>query len=135
MNKLKGSCLCGKIVLEVHDSFDFMGYCHCGQCRKASGSDYSIVGSVTANKFRILKGEEFIKYYHKTNDTDVAFCRSCGSSLFNHKLKTNRYNIRLGILDTFPRQKPEFHIFVAFKAPWHEIADGLPQYLGLPPKI
>lgn len=134
MKKLTGSCLCGKVVIEVPDAFDFMGYCHCSECRKASGSDYSIVGSVSSDKFHIIEGMEFIKFYHKSSETDVAFCRCCGSSLYNHKLKTRRYNIRLGILDTLPSQKPTFHIFVASKAPWNEISDGLPQYPTHPPQ-
>jgi hypothetical protein len=134
MKMLTGTCLCGNVMIEVPDRFDFMGYCHCLECRKASGSDYSIVGSVTADNFYIVKGVEFIKYYHKSSETDAAFCRHCGSSLFNRKLKTHRYNIRLGILDELPSQRPTFHIFVGSKAPWDSICDDLPQHAAHPPK-
>ncbi|MEF1216114.1 ADP-ribosylglycohydrolase, partial [Vibrio alginolyticus] len=37
-------------------------------------------------------------------------------------------NIRLGILDDTPSHKPDFHIFVASKAPWLEISDNLTQF-------
>ena len=33
-----------------------------------------------------------------------------------------------------PGVKPTRHVFVAHKAPWHEIADDLPQFPELPPK-
>lgn len=131
---LTGSCLCGAVELELVDQFDFMGYCHCTECQKLSGSDYAIVGSLTTDNMQILHGKDAIHYYHKSEETDAAFCRYCGSSLFNHKLKQNRYNIRLGILNEKPSQRPMFHIFVGSKAPWTEINDGLPQFVGLPVK-
>jgi hypothetical protein len=36
-------------------------------------------------------------------------------------------------LDDDPGARPELHIFVASKAPWHEISDDLPQYEAAPP--
>ncbi|CAM2961587.1 GFA family protein [Moritella viscosa] len=40
MRILNGSCLCGKVGIEVPDDFDYMGNCHCSECRKFTGSDY-----------------------------------------------------------------------------------------------
>ena len=31
-----------------------------------------------------------------------------------------------------PGQRPDAHIFTASKAPWHDIADDLPQFAGWP---
>jgi hypothetical protein len=42
---LKGSCLCGGVRYEVEGPFEIMAYCHCVQCRKASGS-VSVVSKV-----------------------------------------------------------------------------------------
>ena len=39
-----------------------------------------------------------------------------------------------GALDDDPGVKPKFHVFVATKAPWFEIADELPQFPELPKK-
>lgn len=128
MKKLSGSCLCGKVKVEVADDFAFLGNCHCSQCRKFTGSDYSSVGGVTPDKFKIIAGEKYITLYPKTTETELGFCSCCGSSLFSHKLKTGMYNIRLGILDEAPTEHPSFHIFVDSKAPWHEITDSLKQF-------
>src|SRR5439155_26248296 len=38
-----------------------------------------------------------------------------------------------GLLDDDPEMRPQAHIFVASKAPWHEIADGLPRFDAFPP--
>ncbi len=134
MRMLKGSCLCGKVQLEVPDEFDFMGNCHCSECRKFTGSDYSSVGGIGSDKFRFTAGEEFVSTYPKTEETELAFCKCCGSSLFSRKITGKRHNIRLGILDDIPSHKPSFHIFVAYKAPWNEIRDDLTQFPEGPQK-
>jgi hypothetical protein len=36
--------------------------------------------------------------------------------------------IRAGTLDVDPGLKPQMHIWVKAKAPWHQILDDLPQY-------
>ena len=40
---------------------------------------------------------------------------------------------RTGYASDDPAIRPMLHIFVGSKAPWHEIADALPQYPGFPP--
>ncbi|MFT5880612.1 MAG: hypothetical protein ACI86X_001741 [Moritella sp.] len=125
---LKGSCLCGKIEIQVPDEFEYMGNCHCAECRKFTGSDYSSVGGISSAKFRFTAGEEFVATYQKSEETQLAFCSQCGSSLFSRKLKGGKHNIRLGILDSVPSHKPSFHIFVGSKAPWHDITDELKQF-------
>ena len=42
------------------------------------------------------------------------------------------YGLPLEALDGDPGEKPKRHEFVAYKAPWHDIADDLPQFAGLP---
>ena len=42
-------------------------------------------------------------------------------------------HVTMGTLVDDPTIRPMFHIFVGSKAPWHEIADALPQHAGFPP--
>ena len=132
MKYLKGSCLCQKVKIQVLDKFSYVGNCHCSECRKFSGSAFASAAGVDFDEFKITEGEEFVSYYHKTEDTDLGFCKNCGSSLFSKKLTTKKYNIRMGILDDVPTQKPMFHIYVGSKAPWYEITDDLKQYKEAP---
>lgn len=128
MTQLTGSCLCGAVVIQVPDEFEYMGNCHCSECRKFTGSDYSSVGGISSAKYQLVQGQETLATYQKSEETELAFCQCCGSSLFSRKLKTDKHNIRLGILDSVPTHKPNFHIFVGSKAPWLEIGDGLTQF-------
>ena len=132
MKTLTGSCLCGKVHVEMPDQFKAMGNCHCSECRKFSGAAYASVGIIDSEQFRITAGEEYVSYYSKSAETDAAFCRNCGSSLFTRKRTAKTHNVRLGILDEVPSQRATFHIFVGSKAPWHDILDELPQHAERP---
>ncbi|SHH78227.1 GFA family protein [Ferrimonas marina] len=135
MKTLNGSCLCGAIQFRVADAFDYVGNCHCSECRKFSGSDYAPAGGLSAEHFAFIQGEETVRYYEKSPATTLAFCPTCGSSLFSIKSDTGRYNIRLGALDDTPSQKPSFHIHVDSKAPWLTINDKLTRYPGHPESL
>ena len=128
MKYLSGSCLCGEVTVRVPDEFDFIGYCHCSECRKWSGSAFATGGLVDSEAFQITSGERLVSYYHKSEETDLGFCTNCGSSLFSKKLKLGKHIIRLGILDDLPTQRPNVHIFAASKAPWHDITDDLDKF-------
>jgi hypothetical protein len=128
MNYLSGSCLCGNVRIRVADQFDFIGYCHCSECRKWSGSAFGAGGRVKASDFEITAGESFVSLYPKSEETALGFCSRCGASLFSKKLKQGKYIVRLGILDDAPTQRPNVHIFVGSKAPWFEITDPLDRF-------
>jgi hypothetical protein len=53
---LKGSCLCGGIQYEIDADLGPVTNCHCGQCRKASGSAFASNASVPAASFRFVAG-------------------------------------------------------------------------------
>ncbi|TNH82730.1 hypothetical protein CF139_19855 [Aeromonas hydrophila] len=132
MTSLTASCLCGAVALSLPDRFDYLGNCHCSECRKFSGADYAPVGGLDGALVTITRGEEAISRFQKSPETTLAFCRQCGSSLFSEKRSSGKLNLRLGILDTAPSQRPGCHIFVGSKAPWHEITDELPQFEARP---
>jgi hypothetical protein len=133
MRMLHASCLCGAVGLQLPDQFDYMGNCHCSECRKFSGADYASVGGLDGDKVEIVKGGDAIARFQKSAETSLAFCRHCGSSLFSQKQSSGKINLRLGILDDVPSQQPAFHIFIGSKAPWHRIGDDCPQFETRPP--
>jgi hypothetical protein len=56
-------------------------------------------------------------------------CGVCGSLLYS-VIDATRLHVALGSLRDAPSLRPTAHIMVAFKAPWFEITDDLPQYKG-----
>ena len=124
---LDGACLCGGVEYEVSDP-EGMGVCHCTRCQRWTGS--SLVGVLVAPaNFRIKKGEELVKRY-ESEFAPRQFCSNCGSSLYDDL--GEKYYVAAGLMRELDL-KPEFHLQVAYKAPWEVIGDDAPQYDENPP--
>ena len=133
MRKLRGSCLCGAVQYEIPDELLYAAYCHCSECRRFSGSAFSALGGIAMAQLQINTGEDKIKFFRKTEASNLAFCEVCGSSLFTEKPLKGLAHLRLGTLMDSPSLTPQAHVLVGSKAPWFEITDNLPQFEDLPP--
>jgi hypothetical protein len=127
---LRGSCLCGGVQFEITAPFRRANYCHCSRCRKHSGGAALAQGRVPREGFRLLEGAELIETYRPPDGMAKAFCRVCGSSLFGGTWPDGpEVSVRLGVLDDDPGTRPQYHGFVASKAPWEDLPpDGLPRF-------
>jgi hypothetical protein len=128
-----GSCLCGGIAFEIDGRLSPMQYCHATRCRKATGSAFAAEVVALAAAFRWIRGEEMITTYeapllHELPPYRHSFCRVCGSSLPVVLEGTDFVVLHAGVLDGEPDTRPFRHIFVAQHAPWHTIADAMPQF-------
>src|SRR5215510_7761607 len=116
---IRGSCLCGGVRFEVDLPFIQASHCHCERCRKHSGTAVCTQARVLREQFRLLQGKELIKVYGKGEGAVKAFCTNCGSSLFGGDWPDGpQVSIRMGAFDDDPGIRPQFHTFVADRAPW-----------------
>ena len=132
---MHGSCLCGGVRYEINGLLSGALNCHCSMCRKAHGAAFRSRARVKAADFRWTQGEELVTWYESSAGNHRGFCSVCGSPLlsrFDHD--PDWYGLPLGALDDDPGVKPKRHVFVAHKAPWFDITDGLPQHPELPHK-
>jgi len=126
---LRGSCLCGKVSYEIHGSPQFMYYCHCGMCRKATGSSFATNMMVREADFVVTSGEPLIKAYQSSPGEHRHFCSECGSPIYGKaQSRKGKVSVRCGTLDNDPLVRPAAHIYTASKASWFEICDRLPQF-------
>lgn len=124
-----GSCLCGKITLEVHGSIESIIHCHCSKCRKNSGTAYATNGFVAADNLVIKTGEEFIATYETSPGKKRHFCKNCASPVFSsNEQAPDKVRLRLGILDSDIVERPISHNFVSSKANWDDLDANLPRY-------
>jgi hypothetical protein len=132
---LRGSCLCGGVRYEITGPLSGALNCHCSMCRKAQGAAFRSRARVRAADFRWVQGEDLVSYYESSPGNRRGFCRVCGSPLLSRfDWDPSFYGVPLGALDDDPGLTPRIHVFVAYKAPWFEITDELPQFSELPPK-
>lgn len=129
----KGSCLCGKIRLEIQGELPPLAACHCTKCRKISG--HYGAGITIPRENLYISGEENITWYQSSNWVRRGFCSICGSSLFFdplNKEKISWIGISMGVFDEPTNTHLEEHIFIENKGDYYQINDGLPQYKTTP---
>jgi hypothetical protein len=121
--------MCGKLRYEVRGAPRVTYYCHCGICRKQSGSSFATNVVVRRADFAIVAGEEMLTSFQSSPQLRRYFCSACGSPIYSHGDKyPHIVALRCGTLDTDLPLRPSVHAFVASKANWDEIMDGLPQH-------
>jgi hypothetical protein len=97
-------------------------------CRKAHGAAFGTYSRVKRGDFALLAGAESIREYRSSPKVTRTFCATCGATLqWMTEDRPDELGVAIGTLDDDPGVRPSLHIFTASKAPWYEIADGLPQ--------
>jgi hypothetical protein len=132
---IAGSCLCGGVRFEIARAVGPFELCHCSRCRKVSGSAFAAMIGVRAADYRLLDGADLIASFEAPlvkapPRYRTSFCRRCGSPVPNPEPTAEWFEIPAGLLESDPGLRPDKHIFVETKAPWHEITDSLPQFDG-----
>lgn len=126
-----GRCLCGAVDWTVDGPLERMTHCHCARCRKAHGTPFATYAFAPAAGVR-MRGVERVTRYASSPGFVRGFCGECGSVVPSAEVD-GRLEIPIGSLTTDPGVRPVAHIFVASKASWYPITDGLPQYAAFEP--
>ena len=104
-------------------------HCHCSICRRLHGAAFASCGGIYREKFAYVSGEDSIRIYPFSENSDSIFCSHCGSTLLvDFKSEADMLYLALGTVDGDLDCPTGFHQFVASKAPWFTIHDDLPQY-------
>jgi len=134
MQKLKGSCLCGKISFEVVNAFDKMFLCSCGQCRQITGSAFASNLFIASDRFNWLAGDDAIVTYQiPGRDISKSFCRVCGSGVPWASGDGSKMIVPAGALHAEPKVAERFRTFVSEKPSWSSCLDQVEAYQGFPP--
>lgn len=113
--KLSGGCNCGQVRYEVDGEPLRVGICHCGNCRKDSGSAFSFF-AIWPRDAVALSGELGCWQSRAGGDR---FCPKCGSSLFCWSDGSEEIEIKLGSLDTPPSAlAPGYELWTIRREPW-----------------
>ena len=132
---IRGSCLCGAVNFEVIEALSLVYNCHCSRCRRARAAAHATNARTSSEGVRFLKGCTHVQTYRLTNAHFFAqaFCDQCGSALPRVDQERDIAVIPLGALDDDPDIRIRTNIFVASKASWFTITDGIVNFdEGLP---
>jgi hypothetical protein len=131
-----GSCACGRMHFELDARPIRMHHCHCIRCQRARGSAHatSVIYPLTA--LRYTQGEDALVDFDLPGAEffGTSFCADCGGAMPRRSAARGIVVVPVGVLDTDPEIHPLAHQYVASKAPWYEIRDGVPQFPGAAPR-
>jgi len=133
---LTGGCLCGAVRYEWRGTEVSASYCHCPDCRKATGGPYTVGVGVEAAGLTLGSGRP--KGYTKTADSGNRitreFCPECGSPLFTRaEVCPEKVWIKAGSVDEPQRVHPTHQSWVQMAVPWAYLDKSLPSFTGNDP--
>jgi hypothetical protein len=122
-----GACRCGQVRYQAIGLSDIW-YCHCTQCQKLTGHHIAAAG--TAKENLSIQGD--IVWSAISDKSESGHCAHCHSYLFWRAHAKPTISVLVGSLDDASGLEAKGHVYVAEKANYYEINDGLPQYDGYP---
>jgi hypothetical protein len=122
---LAGGCLCGAIRYQIGAEPRSADYCHCSMCRRAAGAPVMARLTVADESFAWTAGEPAV--HRSSEKAERFFCPTCGTQLALRD-EPDYLDVTLASLDNPEAVRPSYHIWIASRIGWFEIADDLPRY-------
>jgi hypothetical protein len=125
-----GSCLCSAVTFECEEVGP-AGFCHCEDCRRCTGSAFSISVPCALSGFRKLTGHlgSFTKTGATGSEISRHFCVSCGSPIFTSSPRHPEViYIKAGVLDDPNAVKPDRQAWTGSKVSWAEISTDIASF-------
>lgn len=129
---VSGSCLCEAVMFEISGEIPNFYQCHCGQCRKVTGSASNTGIFLSKGQMRWISGEDKVTAFVKDSGYNSSFCSLCGSALPNPSRGGGGYWVPAGSLDGEIDSRVAVHLHVDSKALWDFIGDDGEQYAAMP---
>ncbi len=123
-----GGCRCGGVRFETSADPNHISYCHCTDCRKASGAPVSAFVGFMADAV-VIAGDSLRRY--SNGPVTRSFCGTCGSPIaYTDKRLADRIYFMLGVMDMAAYYRPTQHAWVREQLPFVHMPDGLPRHLS-----
>jgi hypothetical protein len=121
-----GGCRCGAVRFEASGEPISVGYCHCTDCRRATGAPVSAFVGFRAEEVHLGGGTLRI---FENGAVTRSFCNVCGSPIayLDQRLEGRSY-FMLGAMDRPGDYRPTLHAYVREQLPYVHMPDGLPRH-------
>jgi len=120
----RGHCRCGSIAMVASVTPDFSVYCHCDDCRRATGAP--VLASVGFPKNQVAWDSCNTLSRHTQGTATRLFCNRCGSPVAQeHESKADMIFINTGFMDDPEAFPPTAHTFANEQLNWLSLHDDL----------
>jgi hypothetical protein len=131
-SKYRGKCFCGAVEIEATGQPVAMGYCHCESCRSWSAGPVNAFSLWAPDAVRVVKGEDKLSSYQKSETSIRHWCTSCGGHLFGTHPLWGVTDVFAPVLPDLPF-KPALH--VNYETTVLRMHDGLPKHKDFPAEM
>jgi hypothetical protein len=122
-----GGCRCGAVRFEANADPHHVSYCHCADCRRATGAPVSAFVGFMADEVT-LRSEELGRF--ENGPVTRSFCTVCGTPIaYVDSRIGDRIYFVLGAMDSPAHYRPTHHAYVREQLPFVHMPDGLPRHL------
>lgn len=133
-NGFSGGCLCGAVRYRSTAAPEFVGQCHCEDCRRTSGTDHATNLMVGQEAFT-LTGT--LKVHSRPADSgnlvSRGFCPECGAPVtITNSAMPGKVFVRASSLDDLEIAKPHVVVFASRAPSWRHLDPDIPAFAGMP---
>ena len=123
-------CFCGAVTLRLGAAVKSVINCHCGECRRLSGSAFT-TWAVFARDTVQVEGSAALTAFDVTPNVRRHFCGTCGSHAYTSEQRhPGVLGVPAGLIEGLSMRRPGAHYFVDHRAAWNDINDALPRFGG-----
>ena len=131
---LEGRCNCGGVTYKVSGDPLLMYVCHCGNCRRRSGSAFGMGLVVSTENLKVTgKLDCWERVSAAGNKNPVYRCATCGNVIYGQGAYTpGLTKLMPGTLNDAAEVEPDVHIWTSSAQKWVTIPSGVLQYTEQP---
>ncbi|HEX2526830.1 MAG TPA: GFA family protein [Geminicoccus sp.] len=132
MTSRAGGCLCGRVrYLAELEEDDLADYCHCRECRRASGAPVVAWVQLSPKRFAVTAGDP--KAFTSSQLSTRWFCGDCGSQLYMTDAGDHSIGVCIATLDNPNSVQPKLHGWFSEHLSWFDTRDNLLRFPRHPP--
>jgi len=129
-----GTCLCGKVSIEIGVPARWAWHDHSRASRLAHGAAYATYVGCWRSRFRITKGASHIaRFEDAANGTVRSFCRHCGTPLaYERPHAPQMVNVPRALFTGRTGREPRYHVGIREQQDWAYGGAALVPLKGFP---
>lgn len=122
---LKGRCACGTIEFTAEPEDFWVCYCHCDDCKKATGAPVSTYVGI---QLKDITFQGTPKKFATSQGVKRGWCERCGTPISYESIRwPDEIHLHIGMFDNPEALEPTGHVYTKEQLPWLRIADDLPK--------
>lgn len=128
---MRGHCLCKAVQYAVSGQPNWCAHCHCGDCRRHTGSAVATFVGVEKDSLTLTTGE--FERFESSPGVYRSFCAKCGTPMaYERNDLPTEIHLYLGTLEHPEEISPTLEVFCRERLPWLKLTVDGPSFEGLP---